>query len=618
MDDFGSEPQSLRDELINSTIEAGQNKFLPKRKVDAILSREAVEAELDMSCPEILSDELVNFVSKHARKTFAVLVLNGSPELIDSLYKMRYDDKKFPFRKDHLKAAVFQVLEKSSAQMPDRRRQALKQRLGATVDNIVGTWQHQLTAPIFNPDIFKYNLDENAPLPFLAHDSTAAVGHRGGFGDVQEKWIHSDHLQISDTNLLVSESYGARDVMLTSGKLKKDLSYRELNGHGCFRVAQKQLVTPKPWGPEELLNAAKNEAENLQRMNDYGHAHFIRGIAYYTQRGEHFFLFPWAEDGNLEQYWDRADPSLASTHCWALKQMAGIASGIRKLHSHNYRHGDLKPQNILCFRDGESADGQRLVIADVGLAKVHEQLTQFREGVTGTNAISVAYAPPEVELNVEMGRPTSRLYDIWSIGCLFLEFVIWLAEGKDQLKAFREGLRGKGLTGPPVPFWVGTGTYSRELRSWVKDSISTLRNNLAFNTPLRRVVELIENRLLVIEVRPHTSKPQIPKINAEGDLDPVSPTTPSVQFTPATMDFARHRMGELTYRAEAKELDEEMTRILNAVSPTTYTFGWTGTSKDRTALPSIERLTVEGPRRSSRGGGEMLKIGKPLVGGPFG
>ena len=600
-----SEAPSLRDVLISSTIEASQNEFLPLRKMEDIMSREAVKAELDGYCPE-----MVDFFYNHARKTFAVIVLNGTPELIDSIYERRFDDAKFPLRKRHLKAAALEVLEKSSADMPDRKRREMRKRLEAGVDNFI-RWQHRLTAPIFNPDIFKYTLDESTPLPFLTHGSASA---RGGFGDVQERWIHSDHLQIPKEYLLVSVTEHILPVDKSGGagadlsKLKKDLTYRQVNGHGCFRVAQKQLRIPDHWGPEKLLEAADNEVKNLQRMNEYGHAHFIRGIAYYTQRGGHFFLFPWAEGGNLDHYWDTADPTLVSTHCWALGQMAGIASGIHELHQHNYRHGDLKPQNILWFRDGESAAVQRLVIADVGLAKVHEQLTQFRRGVTDTDAISVTYAPPEVQINVERDKPTSRLFDIWSIGCIFLEFVIWLAEGKEELDAFREGLRGGGLA--PVPFWVGTGSPSRELRSWVKDSIDALKKNLPSSTPLRHVVELIESRLLVVEVRPYASKPQIPKMNEEG----TSPTTPSVQFTPATMYFTEEGTKDPTYRAEAKEVDEEMTKILSVVNPKTYTLPRTGALKDQTALPSMERLTVEGPRRSSRSGGEMLKVGKPLVG----
>jgi hypothetical protein len=36
------------------------------------------------------------------------------------------------------------------------------------------------------------------------------------------------------------------------------------------------------------------------------------------------------------------------------------------------------------------------------------------------------YAPPEFEL---VDHPCSRSFDIWSLGCVFLEFMCWLVQG---------------------------------------------------------------------------------------------------------------------------------------------------------------------------------------------
>ena len=371
-------------------------------------------------------------------------------------------------------------------------------------------------------------------------------------------------------------------------------------------------MKPDTWTPEKFNEAAKKEADNLEHMNKMGSkdpTHFIRGIAYYTQAGGHFFLFPWAEGGNLEQYWATADPTRESTHCWALRQMAGLASCIHKLHDGNYRHGDLKPQNILCFGDSNSADGLRLVIADVGLAKVHKEFTQFREGATATDATSVTYSPPEFELNSLLKKPISRLLDIWSIGCLFLEFVIWLAAGKDALHIFREGLRGEDLRRPPVPFWVqNPGSPQRELHPMVTGPIDILLGNLKSGSPLHHVVELIKNRMLVIEISPHNK--QLPRMDSEGEVGSASP---SLQVTPATTNFGiDHTYGP--YRAEAKEFNETMSTILKGVNTTTYKFERAEVAKAITAMPGRDDLLSAGnARRTPRGGGETPKIGKPLV-----
>lgn len=388
-------------------------------------------------------------------------------------------------------------------------------------------------------------------------------------------------------------------------------------------MAQKQLLKPDQWGVEEFEEAAKREADNLQRMNEYenadgqsrGHLHFIKGIAYYTQNEGHFFIFPWAEHGNLDMYWHKHDHTLTSTHLWAFKQMAGLASGLQVLHQHNHRHGDLKPANILCFTNRESTDGLRLVIADVGLAKVHNELTQFRKGATKTNAASVTYMPPEFEVNLLRGRPTSRLYDVWSMGCLFLEFVIWLLGGIDELMAFRAGLRDKERDAP-VPFWGhdrqegrltghSRGASSQQLRvhPWVRMSLDLLLDTLEPDAPLHTLVKLIETRLLVVEIQP--SQRQLPTLDANENL-----VTPSIQLIPATTNFNDDDEATVLtdYRADADEFAKKMSDILKGLDTTTYKV-----KRIDSNLPSTTNFAVENASRGLSAGRQTLHTGIPLV-----
>jgi serine/threonine protein kinase len=285
-------------------------------------------------------------------------------------------------------------------------------------------------------------------------------------------------------------------------------------------VAVKQLVRIEEWDAEKFEETAGREADNLKKMNEIGHPNFIKGIAYYRLAGNHFFIFPWAEEGNLEQYWAKADRGLASTHCWALDQMAGLASGIHALHRTNYRHGDLKPQNILCFTDPSRRGGLRLVIADVGLAKVHKEVTDARRGATKTTATSIAYSPPEFDLDARLDEPASRSYDIWSIGCVFLEFVLWLARGQEDLKRFRSSLRERreGILSVPVPFWEDQSTL--RLRPEVEATIDYLLDNLTSKSPLHALVEIIQSSVLVIKA---TSKGGRRNPDAKVDVGPQSP-----------------------------------------------------------------------------------------------
>ncbi|KAJ0299197.1 hypothetical protein COL516b_009451 [Colletotrichum fioriniae] len=138
--------------------------------------------------------------------------------------------------------------------------------------------------------------------------------------------------------------------------------------------------------------AAEAEAEVLQRIREMEHPHLIKAIAYYKRGDRYFIIFPWAGGGNLRDYWGREPPRKLDADFvgWALGQLCGLASAMNQLHSTKdsaCRHGDLKPENILCFENNKSSDSFSqpfLVIADVGLAKVHILATEMRNEATRT------------------------------------------------------------------------------------------------------------------------------------------------------------------------------------------------------------------------------------------
>lgn len=49
-------------------------------------------------------------------------------------------------------------------------------------------------------------------------------------------------------------------------------------------------------------------------------------------------------------------------------------------------------------------------------------------------SFSPTYEPPEVKI----GRAVSRAYDIWSLACLYLEFITWLLMGGKAIDEFSE------------------------------------------------------------------------------------------------------------------------------------------------------------------------------------
>ena len=96
------------------------------------------------------------------------------------------------------------------------------------------------------------------------------------------------------------------------------------------------------------------------------------------------------------------------------------------------RHFDVKPKNILWFRDKEGHKGT-LKLADFGQAELSAKLTRSkpRDGFAFTST----YRAPECENKNAKLRPS---YDVWCLGCVFLEFVAWVLGGADLVESFAE------------------------------------------------------------------------------------------------------------------------------------------------------------------------------------
>lgn len=93
-----------------------------------------------------------------------------------------------------------------------------------------------------------------------------------------------------------------------------------------------------------------------------------------------------------------------------------LLSGLLFLHQNNYIHLDLKPQNILRYRD--FGQPQRIAISDFGLA---EYIDDVYKGIdTGYDLVTAPYRPLE---NLRGSHHWSAATDVWSMGIVFLELI---------------------------------------------------------------------------------------------------------------------------------------------------------------------------------------------------
>lgn len=245
----------------------------------------------------------------------------------------------------------------------------------------------------------------------------------------------------------------------------EDMNKKEEGGHGvvrCRRIhpashgfqslaqikggnemfALKRIISPN-------VKNFKNETEMLRMFSGH-HDHLIMHLMSFSHKGQDYLLFPWA-DCDLDIYWNDEDnkfPYDPTTNQmnrdsmqWVSKQIVGLTSGLHQIHNPTHlhdrsdmrygRHGDIKPENILWFKSAEDPKGI-MVIGDLGISAIHREVS--RSNQPGKDIPHTPdYRPPECDLE---GGIISRAFDIWTLGCLFLEMVCWTLGGKKLVAEF--------------------------------------------------------------------------------------------------------------------------------------------------------------------------------------
>jgi serine/threonine protein kinase len=196
--------------------------------------------------------------------------------------------------------------------------------------------------------------------------------------------------------------------------------------------------------------------KNLKKFKASTHDHMLESFAAWSHRDSFNILFALA-DCNLRTFMNnygasntRSIQRYLSTHLplldktfvkWLLHQIYGLCDGIKHLHRlepsapsprlevspHGKSaafHHDIKPENILVALDPHSGYGT-LKFGDFGSANVqtlrnsaiYKPTTVGEKIHTGT----ITYEAPDLYIT---GSAT-RKADIWSLGCVFLEIMVW-------------------------------------------------------------------------------------------------------------------------------------------------------------------------------------------------
>ena len=201
---------------------------------------------------------------------------------------------------------------------------------------------------------------------------------------------------------------------------------------------------------------------------------------------------------------------------WLLKQVYGIADAVKHIHDLTIQktpasspglvapasgdrktawHHDLKPENLLLFLEN-CTDRGMIRISDWGSGKVSEYRHTSSYHTRSPNG-TVTYEPPEAVSDGGISRP----YDLWSLGCIYLELLIWATFGREEAEKFsgdRETTRGSTQTGSlrDDAFWKQVGK-EKVLRSSVTARMQRLDEDPSA-LPFKEFLECVR-RMLEIE-----------------------------------------------------------------------------------------------------------------------
>ncbi|KAH7386570.1 putative cyclin-dependent kinase 2 [Cadophora sp. MPI-SDFR-AT-0126] len=355
--------------------------------------------------------------------------------------------------------------------------------------------QWPVLAPTFqlaSSGVSHYDFPRAIILPYT-EDFEEEMSNSGGFGEVWKVRIHPAHQELVDS----SDPKGPL-------------------------VAIKRLF---PNGDYE--NTFRLEVEMHSGLNAHGHKHIVKLLATYKLRDKYHLIFPSAF-GNLRDHWRSGvmSPWNQSTSSWVLEQIVGLVSALELIHRETGRppiepdvpnsgtssrrlfrgiklrvepkeaqfgrHGDIKPENILWMRDSSEASGI-LVIADMGLGRFHRKESKSRvdpKTISGSHT----YAPPEVALN----KPVSRAYDVWSLGCVFLEFITWLLKGSQGLDTFGSIRMEKAEDGVFDDTFYSIKTSGSQKLAEVRPGVTRWIKGLKEDV---RCSELLNELLIVVELK---------------------------------------------------------------------------------------------------------------------
>lgn len=438
----------LRDALVKSQWpypgerESQDVLFVPLDALDSIITKDSVRAEIeswnlfnelelertveDILKPHALKDSTSTTAVLSRRKLFAILIMIDTPQAILELIDNDIHDQDLPFLLDEKDA---HSLERQG----DARKLSIFSSWNSKDRDQFSFVQWYFLAPSFkvneNPrEITNYLLSKNTPLPFITcqglHGHTY-IGAEAG------RYIHK--LAIHTAHYAGPASHGRQDTA----------------------VAVKVLSVQ-----DAIISATKTEASPNMRLLAGDLSPHVARLLFTFSHGhgnKRCLVFP-SQKGDLYDFWKKCvhvtfkHPNLEAVR-WMASQFYGLANVLEQAwclpdsspstFSPPASTLEVHPKTILWFDGDERGPRSENAYIDIfGILKFDiSSLAAPTHDDDMIEFYSQTYAAPERC----MGKP-AKDSQMWSFGCVLLEFLVWYHRGREQgvLEFMERRKRGAG------------------------------------------------------------------------------------------------------------------------------------------------------------------------------